>query len=67
MDKFTRGLVDGEFVLCFFLDFSKVFDTVNHAIQNVFIVVSEVVLFSGSKATFRTELSLSHIMMLPQN
>ena len=32
MDKLTKALDNGELVLCVFFEFSKAFDTVNHAI-----------------------------------
>ena len=32
MDKITKSLENGEFVVGVFLDFSKAFDTVNHDI-----------------------------------
>ena len=55
MDSLIQALEKGELVVELFLDFSKAFDTVNHdsLLEKLIIIVSEVLPYNGSIATYK--------------
>ena len=64
VDKTSEALDNGDYVIGVFLDFSKAFDTVDHDIENLKNMASEVQPWTGSQITCQTDFSMLLIMGL---
>ena len=66
IDNISEALDNGDFVIGVFLDFSKVFDTVDHSIllkKNFIYMELEALHYNGLKVTYRVECNMYHIIL----